>query len=387
MASPIVRPKYTEGQVLAAADLEAQVTYSRIDSAIHERTEHIWGIAKGLTLELRDPQVGANNTPYGQPTIAIGVAVDASGRRIVVTEERQITAREFRNAGVWSSGDPKETKYPIYLVAIEEPVVSGRSGGRCGVDAATRTAESFQIEIGRPGTERAVNAPTTEAPIGSGPGTGGKVLVGLVTWDQTVIAGGGFTSVLHGPAHGIRYVGVRASTVIPHAGKLVLATGDDDPRFVVELSQDDQGKAELRFGRQTGTAPVSGLFVVNDRGDVTIAGKITSPIPQLPMSMAGSISHGLRLPLPPAVTDDLVADGRVTLQYLISPHQAKADKLFNGLLREALPTPIECWVNPDPEDRRVTCRVQWRTTTAPFRTRSEAGTADYLLIVTPKGTP
>jgi hypothetical protein len=384
MAAPIVRPRFSEGQVLAAADLEAQVTYARLDSAIHERTEHIGGIAAGLGLVLRDEQVGAGNKTYGQLWVEAGVGIDASGRRIVVPEDQRLTERDFVNAGVWSSSDdPATTRYPVFLVAIEEPVTAARSSGRCGVVEPNRTAESHQLEFGRPGAEQAVLRPTPIA-AGAAPATGGKVLLGFVTWDNDVVAPrvGGFTGALRGPGAGVRYAGVRASSVIPHQGMLLLATGDSDPRFVLMLSQDDQGKAELRFGRQQGTNSPSPLFTVDDRGDVKVQGKINSQIPQLPVQMSGSLSHGLKLPLPPAITEEMVTAGRVTLQYLVSPHLAPQDMTFGGPPERAFPVAIECWVE---SDRRLHCRFRWERLSTPANALVTAGTADYLLTATPVG--
>lgn len=391
MATSIVRPRYSEGQVLAAADLEAQVAYGRVDSAIHERTEHIGGIAAGLGLVLRDEQVSPAGTTYGELWVEAGVAVDASGRRIAVAEDERVTERSFVTAGVWSGSDPPTTLYPVFLVATEAPVTS-RAAGRCGVDAPTRTAETFQIEFDRPGTEQAVLRPTATAAPAAGPGTGGKVLLGFVTWDNTVVPGrGGFTSALRGPEIGVRYAGVRASSVVPHRGRLVLATGEGDPRFVLVLSQDAEGKAKLQFGRQQGTAAPSELFSVDEKGDAVVAGKINSAIPQLPVQMAGSLSHGLRLPLPPSIEEEMVTGGRVTLQYLVSPRlpPAAIQTLIVGagpatVSEEAFATAIECWVDAD---RRLHCRFRWQSTLTATNTAVTAGVADYLLTATPVEAP
>jgi hypothetical protein len=383
MPSSIVRPVFSEGQVLAAADLEAQTDYARIDSALHERTEHIWGIASGLTLALADPQQGTNQTPYGTPTIQPGVAIDPGGRRIVVAAERTITNGDFINAGVWSRGAPPDTKYPIFLVARDTPKTSGRAPGRCVTDAPSGAEEGFQIEIGFPGSERNVNAAKGPPSPVALPAPGGKVLLGFVTWGEKVTptAEDAFTSA--GSDARVRHVGVRASSVIPHDGVLSLITTESDPRFVLQLSQDDQGKAELRFGRQTGTAAISSLFVVDDKGDLTVAGKITSAIPQVPISMSGSITHGLKLPLPPSITEDMIVDGRITVQYLVSPRQQPQIKIFPSGPKLALPIPIECWVDADPKVRRVRCRCLWIATTG-IGVMTDAGIADYMLVITPK---
>lgn len=382
MASPIIRPRYSEGQVLAAADLEAQVTYSRTDSAIHERTEHTPGVAAGLGLELRDERAGAGNVEFGQLWVLAGVAVDTSGRRIVLPEDQQLTERDFVDAGVFSRSDPLTTRYPIFLVAVEEGVNS-RAAGRCGADAATRIAETFQLEFGRPGSEQAVLRPTAQLPPGSGPGSGGKVLLGFATWNQTVVAGGGFTGALSGPEFGVRFAGVRASVVEPHRGRLVLATSDGDPRFALILSEDEAGGARLRFLRQQqGTDAPSPLFSVDDRGDVFVAGKINSAIPQLPVQMAGSLSHGLKLPLPSPITEEMVSSGRVRLDYVVSPHLARMPQEFPGApaAEDAFPTAIESYVDGE---RRLHCRFRWQSVPNPARTVVTGGTADYLLTATP----
>src|SRR2546430_15504766 len=61
MADP-QRPRYFEGQVLAAADLTAAVDYARNRAARHDRYLHDWGIAEGLALStepMTDPDGGS----------------------------------------------------------------------------------------------------------------------------------------------------------------------------------------------------------------------------------------------------------------------------------------------------------------------------------------
>lgn len=379
MPSSIVRPSFSEGQVLAAADLEAQTNYARVDSAIHERTEHIWGIASGLKLELTQEKAGNNGVRYGVPAIQPGVAVDPNGRRIVVVETRYLKESEFIGAGVYSRGAPAETKYPVYLVAIDTAKSTGRGAGRCATEISTQTEESFQIEIGAPGSEQTVNSKKGPASPAAVPPAGGKVLVGHVTWRERVVPNtnvGAFTGA--SPDGRVRYVGARASSVVPHQGVLSLLTSEADPRFVLRLLQDEQGGAELRFGRQTGSGDPSELFVVDDKGNVTIKGKIKSALPQA-ATMSGTIGHGLKLPLPPGITEDDVKQKRVSLHYLVSFRQQPQEKDFSGTKMPAIPIPLECWVDPDPEVRAVRCRCLWIATTG-LGFLVDAGTADYMIV-------
>src|SRR5262245_39133472 len=81
---PVVRPTYKEGQILGAADLNAQLTYERLGAVLHERTEHLWGVAQGLELTTTTQTLGG--TKYVDVSVAPGRAVDRLGRSIVVTE-------------------------------------------------------------------------------------------------------------------------------------------------------------------------------------------------------------------------------------------------------------------------------------------------------------
>lgn len=81
------RPRFFEGQYLAADDLAAIVDYLRAADARHALGAHSWGIAAGLTLTER-PAPG----PQGRREVILtpGVAWDGHGRAIVVTRPTRL---------------------------------------------------------------------------------------------------------------------------------------------------------------------------------------------------------------------------------------------------------------------------------------------------------
>src|SRR5262245_26582816 len=111
---PVVRPNYSEGQILGAADLNAQLTYGRLGMVLHERTEHLWGVAQGLELTTTDQTQGT--AKYVDVSVAPGRAVDRLGRAIVVTAAIPLDPDAFA-----AQFQPKSAtdKYPVFVQAIE----------------------------------------------------------------------------------------------------------------------------------------------------------------------------------------------------------------------------------------------------------------------------
>ena len=87
MASIIERPSFYEGQILAGADLNAALDHARGQAARHERYLHLWGIAEGMNLKAEDKKTAAG-VAYKEITVTAGMAVDASGREIVVPADK-----------------------------------------------------------------------------------------------------------------------------------------------------------------------------------------------------------------------------------------------------------------------------------------------------------
>src|SRR4051812_23302697 len=121
---PVVRPTYKEGQILGAADLNAQLTYERLGMILHERTEHLWGVAQGLDL------VTGNQTgKLVDVAVGPGRAVDRLGRTIVVTESIPLDVNTF--TAQFSSITTE--LYPIFVQATEVTKRGETQPGKCGV--------------------------------------------------------------------------------------------------------------------------------------------------------------------------------------------------------------------------------------------------------------
>src|SRR5215813_11671313 len=118
MSNQIERPLFYENQILGAADLTAAIEHSRGQQARHERFLHLWGIATGLGLTGKDKQT-ATGAKYQEITLAPGVAVDGTGREIVVPEAERLSEDLFDqlNVAIADTG----AWYPIFLVGRDEP--------------------------------------------------------------------------------------------------------------------------------------------------------------------------------------------------------------------------------------------------------------------------
>jgi hypothetical protein len=99
MADPITRPVFYEGQILAAADLQAGIDHAAGQQARHERYLHSWGIASGLALAKTDA-TAVGGKRYVQVTVRAGVAIDGTGREIVVPNDTPLSEADFFQSNV-----------------------------------------------------------------------------------------------------------------------------------------------------------------------------------------------------------------------------------------------------------------------------------------------
>ncbi|MFE2449101.1 hypothetical protein ACFXDF_44970, partial [Streptomyces sp. NPDC059426] len=116
MTGPL-RPAFHEGQVLSAADLSATVEYARAGAARHARHLHEWGIVEGLGLATEprtDPLTGVRHV---EVSVSAGIAVDGTGREVVVTEPVVLRESDFEevNGADQSTDEP----YPVFLTAAD----------------------------------------------------------------------------------------------------------------------------------------------------------------------------------------------------------------------------------------------------------------------------
>lgn len=346
MTGPL-RPVFHEGQVLAAGDLTAAVEHARGANARHTRHLHDWGIADGLALlaEPRtDPLTGAR---YVEVSAAPGIAVDGTGREVVLTEP--VVLRESDFDEVNGADQPTDEPYPVFLAAADrEPARTPRADS-CGAGTAkTRVEESYRIRFGRLGDERLVDEqrpPAIGAPL-TDPPADWPILLGYVRWDDGHFSG--VETAARGVA--VRFAGVRADTVSARSGTLTLRTGsaaqEGEPALVL-TGGDAPG---LVFGLYKGSGSVAPLMTLAANGNLTIEGSFNGLMSQGSTLVAsGTATDGMLLPLPQGVTPEQVADGRVVLHVQLTP------RIPPPATATTLCSVVEAAVDAE---RRVRCRVR-----------------------------
>src|SRR5262249_39825770 len=117
---------------------------------------------------------------------------------------------------------------------------------------------------------------------------------------------------------------------------------------------------------------------VTAKGDVIAKGKIQGAVtPGSVQIQSGTATDGILLPLPPGVTDDMVAPGKGTLHVQLTPRMGNppipAPNTWVGF-------PLECRVD---DDRRLHCMIRWYGLNPPNQglVRDVPGLCDYLLVV------
>lgn len=375
------RPVFSEGQVLAAADLNAGVDYARGQLARHERYLHTWGIAAGLRLEGRERQTEAG-VKYQTVTVSAGLAVDGRGREIVVPEAVQLSENEFEQSFVVQSD--KAALYPVFLVGVDQQSSQQPlSVGSCASGSASREGEGYEIRFGRPGDEG--DPPPAASAVSDGPGAQGDtawpILLGFVTWDSS-IGTGKFTGVkfLSDAGTGTQYAGVQADEVVARGGKLQLRTGlkKESGKPALAVVETDEG-SELQFGPLNAAGLLNPVFTVDSKGNLTALGKVSGALASGNVYVqSGVASDGLVLPLPSGVREEDVAPGKAALHVYVNLRPNGSPPPDSANRWGAFP--LACEVDAA---RRVTCLVRWFGLAAPVAGQvvDGAGVCDYILMV------
>ncbi|MCP2163324.1 hypothetical protein [Goodfellowiella coeruleoviolacea] len=370
MTGPL-RPAFHEGQVLAAADLSATVAHARGVAARHARHLHEWGIAEGLELVTVPRTDPLTNARYVEVRVSAGLAVDGTGREVVVAEP--VVLRESDFASVNGADQPTDEPYPVFLTALDRDAAqSSAFAGACGATAgSTRVEESYQVLFGRLGDERLVadQQPPEVGAAPADPSTRWLVLLGYVRWTE-----GHFTGVASTAREvGLRYAGVRADTVAARAGALTLRTSPtvQEGQPAVVLSGGDP--PSLVFGLYQGSGSVAPLMTVAANGNLTIAGSFSGRTSGgSVLVQTGTATDGMLLPLPAGVTPQQVADGRVVLHVQLTPRPPLTHSAT------ALHSPVEATVDGE---RRVRCRVRlFDPVAAPGKVVEQPGAVDFLIL-------
>jgi len=368
MTGPL-RPTFHEGQILAAADLAATVAHARGATARHARYLHDWGIAEGLGLVTEGRTDLATNARYVEVSVSAGLAIDGTGREIVVPEPVVLAEADF--AEVNGADEATAEPYPVFLTAADRTPPGSGSPTSCGATAApTRVAESYQILFGRLGDERLV-ADQQPPPVGAAPADPPirwLILLGYVRW-----TGGHFTGVFPSARRvDLRYAGVRADTVAARSGKLSLRTRPTVQEGQPALVLSGEDPPSLVFGLYQGTGSVSPLMTVAANGNLTVAGSFSGRISAGSVLVtSGTATDGMLLPLPSGVSPEEVADGRVALHVSVTPRVPP---------HSALCSPAEATVT---SARRVRCRMRFYDPAAVSPVVVERpGAVDFLVLAT-----
>ncbi|MEU3449856.1 hypothetical protein AB0H29_21940 [Streptomyces thermolilacinus] len=371
MTGPL-RPAFHEGQVLAAADLIATVAYARGTAARHARHLHDWGIAEGLALTTTprtDPLTDARHVEVG---VAPGMAVDGTGREIVLTEPVVLRESDFEEVN--GADQPTDEPYPVFLTAADRDPVTAPGPLSCAGGATrTRVEESYQILFGRLGDERLAEEQRPPAPGAppADPPVRWLVLLGYVRWTDGHF--GGVAAEARGVR--VRFTGVRADTVAARSGALTLRTRPEaregEPALV--LSGGDQ--PSLVFGLYQGSGTVAPLMTVAANGNLTVEGGVSGRVPAGSTLVAsGTATDGMLLPLPPGVAPEQVADGRVVVHVRLTPRTPPPPT------DSTLVSTVEATVDAE---RRVRCRTRlYDPLAAPAEVVERPGAVDFLVLAT-----
>ena len=369
----VQRPTFFEGQIIAAADLNAAVETARVGLAQHERYLHLPGIAEGLELSATDRETLSGDA-YKDVTVTAGLAVDGNGRHLALIESERLSEDVFDQANVAISDSA--AWYPVFLTGRDDtPSTSGAPQIACYGNAPTRVIEVVEIGFGR--VEDAAdphNQATTD--VAAGPGAEGspwRVLLGFVQWNSAIKRFAAVAETSDGV--GRTYVGVRADEVVAKGGKLALRTAARGVNGKAAVEIDGTADGELRFGAQNSSGAVVPVFTVNAAGDVFAAGKISGAEGGA-QYQSGTAFDGMLLPLPPGVTADQVAQGKVTFHAQVTPHYGPPPLAPLGAGHRWLMTPLECRVD---DDRRVHCRLCWTRTDMVAAPQIRPGSVDFIL--------
>jgi hypothetical protein len=395
MKDSIERPNYFEGQILGAEDLSAGLDYNRFALARHARYAHTPGIAAGLKLQAGQPKKTVRGTAYVEVTVTPGVAIDGSGREIVIPSPHRLDEDLIAGVAVGDTDEYDDKKgpcYPVFLIGLDEAAPGGARGA--GTEAP-RVSERAEIRLGRPGDEVDLDSRAPPEDVTSGPegGVAWRLLLGFVRITSMQAKSEPralFAEVqARSPDTGVgpRYIGVMADEVAAQSGRLELRSRPRTQVGKPVLMLDDAvAGGELIFGLQDGQGGVNKLLTVNAKGDLVAAGKLAGLSASVFID-SGIVADGMVLPLPTGMTQEQVSSGKLELQIYLTPRApgkippfqvAGADKRVWGVF------PLECFAD---EDRRVTCVFRWFLldatpgATAPPRSIYDyPGACDYVVL-------
>jgi hypothetical protein len=367
----VQRPVFFEGQILSAADLTGTVESDRARVARHERTLHEWGISDGLRLTGTRRQAGT--IPYVEVTVQPGMAVDGTGRQVVVGDPVPLSTALFKQVnGASLTGG---AYYPVVLRGIDDEVAAPMFAmGSCDTGAgARRIAETYEVTF-RPsgGAAGLDDQPAPDVTGGPGPlDAPWDILLGFVQWNDTIDQ---FTAAVDAEPGGAarRYAGVKADAVAARGGRLELrpVPTREAGNVAVVLGGDPPA---LTFGVYQGDGTVDPRVTITAEGDIQADGVVKGkPSAQEVLVQSGTASDGIVLPLPTGVDPASVDRGAAVLHIVVTPRAvpsaAPAGFPFG-------PFPEECFAD---SSRVLHCLVRWMK--ANGDSQSVPASADYLVV-------
>jgi hypothetical protein len=363
------RPTFFEGQVLAAEDLTSIVEYGRAEVARHERYLHDWGIAEGLELT-PNPPTDSSGKKYVEVRLGAGIAIDGTGREIVVPTPVMLRTADFiRDNG---ASPQSGAYYPVLLQGADSDAPApALTAGACGpATQSTRKQEGYVITYGGLGVDPLLNEPqvpdVTAGPVAAPGQQPWTIQVGSVQWDSKQKK---FTDA---NGSGRRYAGVKADTVAARGGILTLqaqpSPAPGQPALVIG------GDPPFMFGLYKGGNAVDARLTVSAEGNVVATGTIKGAVaPGEIRIQSGTATDGVIIPLPPGITEDQVAGNAVTLYLYLTPHTPQSTTHGTWYL------PVECDVD---SNRQLTCQVIVGSGTSFAGAVQQHGPADYLIVAT-----
>ncbi len=382
----ITRPRFYEGQVLRAADLDLAQDYARGTAARHERYLHTPGIATGLALTVDD------STGSVQVVLSPGMAIDETGRQVVVDRALPLSPEDLDSQGVLipsdtDSGVKQDDRpwHPVFVTGLDKAATAAAMSTACGAGAqAGGTTEAVVITYGRPGEPAGdVAMEVTDGPEST---DAARVLVGYVQWDGLDNFAAA-SRVPHGdpPILPAPFAGVRADEVVARGGALALRADQDGMHAKMPALVIDAGNGgEMRFGLQDAQgALVSTVFSVSAAGDLTLSGAISSTSGSGGLWIeSGTVTDGMLLPLPAGVDADKVAQNKIALHVALTPRRLAEARPPGQVGGTWLKDTFECRL----EGRRVFVRERWFDTTAMSAAPVVlTGACDYVVVAAAVG--
>jgi hypothetical protein len=374
------RPRFRDGQPLAAADLELMLDHARNRSARHDRALHTPGIALGLEITATDLPMTFNGQTIKtkQLIVTAGIANDGNGNQLVLPADQPLPPTRFEDdigkGEVDTQSDPPGATYPYPVLLVAEdrdgPAPAFSADGCSPATGPNRVIEGVQIRIGRRGEETTLAAQQRLGPGGTLSEAGPfRLLLGFVRFHPQLHR----YVALESELNRIRPIraGVRAADVVTTGDRLLIRLGEPAAPGQPALALERANGGQLRFGRSTADGGIDPVISVTLAGAMTLNGTF-DPVPRLVGTVrvqSGVATDGMPLPLPPGVTAKSVQDGEWTLHTQLTPR-------FPASTANSAFVVSRCDVDAD---RTVHCEF-WRITSGSATLTAVPASCSFLMI-------